>query len=143
MPKPRAGWERRILYDSPGGATATTVVTHATTINVNKTLEKSDTTDRGDGSSVPKNTQQAVQLVRSITATINYWDGDTIIADFIAAAETGVPIAILVERYSGNDTEFDGDCLVEYDSTGELTGGQPVEFTLTPTQDLGRSWSDS
>jgi len=61
----------------------------------------------------------------------------------IASAETGVAIAIKVERYNGSDTEFDGDCLMEFTSPGALKDGQLMEFTATPTQDLGRTWSDS
>ena len=143
MPKPRAGWERVAYMDSPGGATATTKLVHAVDVNINKTNEKSETTDRGDGTSVPKVTQQTVALVREITFSYRYWDADTVLADLIAATETGTPIAIKVERYNGQDTEFDGDCIMDYTSPGALKDNQLLEFTATPSQDLGRTWSDS
>ena len=143
MAKARAGWERVLYYDSPGGATATTILDHAVDINVDKTNEKTDTTDRGAGTSVPKGTEQTVKLVRSITFSYRYYDGSAVVADLLAAAETGTPIAILVNRYVGGEVEFDGDCIIDFTSPGGLTDGQLMDFTCSPSQDLGRNWSDN
>lgn len=143
MAKARAGWEREIYYDSPGGATATTQLTRVVDINVNKTPEKVETTDRGTGGTVPKVTQQVVARACEITFVKRYWDSDTQMSDLLAAETTGTALAFKVTQYSGGETIFDGDCHVEWDSPGGLKDGMPVTFTLTPSQDLGRTWSDS
>jgi hypothetical protein len=60
---------------------------------------------------------------------------------FIAVAESGGDIAIKVERYTGGDTEFDGDVTVDMDNPGALKDGQIIQFTCFPTSDSGRTWT--
>lgn len=142
MAKARAGWER-IIYYGTAGSTAATQLTHATDVDVNKPKERTDTTDRGDGSAIPRGTQQVVQRNAEITFKYRYYDSDAVGAALIAVAESGADIAIKVERYSGGPTEFDGDVTLDLNSPGPLTGGMELEFTATPSQDSGRNWSDT
>jgi hypothetical protein len=116
-------------------------VTHATDINVTKTKERWETTDRGDGSSVPRKTEPVVALVASVTFSMVYHDSDSPVTAFIAVAESGGDIAIKVERYTGGDTEFDGDVTVDMDNPGALKDGQIIQFTCFPTSDSGRTWT--
>lgn len=146
--KHRAGWEREAYYDSPGGATATTQLDHVVDVNINKAPEFVETTDRGTAGTIPKKTEQPVTRVVSITLVINYWDDnasgpDAQLSDLFAAEKNNVPVAFLSKAFNGGPTEFDGDCYVEWDSPGGLKDGMPVTFTVHPTHDLGRAWSDT
>lgn len=144
MGKARSGWERQIFYDSPGGATATTHIDeHVVDIGLDKTNDYTETVDRGDGLTLPKNTEQAVARTRAPSFSMRYYSDDAIMADLLAAVDTATPLAFLVKRHDGGATEWDGDAYIEYTSPGNLKDGQLVEFTLKPTEDLGRKWSDS
>lgn len=140
MPKPRAGWER-LLYHGTAGSTAGTQVTHAQDVNVNIAHERWETTDRGDGSAIPKKTEQVVALVASITFTMVYHDGDSPTAALLAVAESGGDIALKATDYTGGNTEFDGDVTLDVDKPGGLKEGQVLSFTAYPSQDSGRTWS--
>jgi|ETNvirnome_6_100_1030635.scaffolds.fasta_scaffold25044_4 hypothetical protein len=141
MAKARAGYER-LIYHGTAGSTAATQITHATDVNVNKTKERWETTDRGDGSAIPRKTEQVVGLVASITFNMVYHDSDSPLAAIIAVAESGGDIAVKVVRYTGGDTEFDGDVTIDMDNPGALKEGQVVAFTCFPTKDSGRTWTD-
>ena len=140
--KPRAGYERQIFHGT-AGSTAATQLLNATDIDINKTKERFDTTVRGDGTAVPKHTEQVVQRVAEISFKYRYNDSDATLALLIAAAETGADVAILIKRYNGGPTEFDGDCSLDMNSAGPLTGGMELEFTCVPSLDSGRSWIDN
>ena len=140
MAKARAGYER-LLYEGTAGSTAATQITHASNINMGNAKERWETTDRGDGSAVPKKTEQVVALSAVITFDIIYHDSDTPTNALIAVAESGGDIALKIVRYTGGDTEFDGDVSLDYDSPGGLKEGQVLSFTAFPSQDSGRSWT--
>jgi len=141
MAKKRAGWERKIYRGAAGSTAATHIDTHVTDINITPSHEFNETTDRGDGSSVPLMTEQLVKIGLEISFTMQYQDSETNILALLAASGAGTPLAFKVERNASGITEFDGDCYVTYESPGELTGGQEVTFTLHPTDDGGRDWS--
>ena len=141
MAKARAGYER-LIYHGTAGSTAATQITRATDVNITKTKERSETTDRGDGSAIPRKTENVVALIASITFSMVYHDSDSPINALIAVAESGGDIAIKVVRYTGGDTEFDGDVTVDMDNPGGLKESQVVQFTCFPTQDSARTWAD-
>jgi len=141
MAKKRAGWERKI-YRGTAGTTATTHIdTHVGDINITHSHEYNETTDRGDGSAVPKNVEQLVALSAEISFTMQYEDSEAHMVALLAAAQAGTVLAFKIERKASGVTEFDGDCYLDYESPGELKGGQMVTFTLHPTDDGGRDWS--
>lgn len=141
MAKKRAGWERIIYRGTAGSTAATQIDTHVGNIDVSHGHEYNETTDRGDGSAVPKMTEQLVKQVAGITFTMQYEDSEAHMVALLAAHVAGTPLAFKVIRYASGPTEFDGDCYIDYDSPGELTAGQEVTFTLHPTDDGGRDWS--
>lgn len=141
MAKKRAGWERIIYRGTAGSTAATQINTHVGDINITHSNEYNETTDRGDGSAVPKMTEQLVKQSAEITFTMQYEDSEAHMVALLAAAQAGTVLAFKIIRRSGGVTEFDGDCYVDYESPGELSGGQEVTFTLHPTDDGGRDWS--
>ena len=141
MAKKRAGWERMIYRDA-AGATATTLIdTHVGDIGITHSHEYYETTDRGDGTAVPKKSEQLVKMVAEITFTMQYEDAEAHMVELLARSQAGTPLAFMIKRRDGGVVEFDGDCYIDYESSAELTGGQDVSFTLRPTQDGGRGWS--
>ncbi len=140
MAKSRAGWERQVHYDNTSGSTATTQLTHVVDADVNITHETYDNSDRGDGSAIPKGSQQVVQVKCEITLTMRYHDSDTNIANLIAHARAGTTFALKVTRRSGGSVEFDGDVQATLDHPGKLTEGQLMTFACTPNTD-DRAWS--
>ena len=143
MPVHRAAWEREIYYDSPGGSTATTQLDHIVDVNLGKEPEFVEDTDRGTAGTIPKKTELPVTRTANMSFVMNYFDSDTQMADLLAAEQNTLPLAFKIVEYSGGPTVFDGDCYLSWDSPGGLKDGRPVTFTLRPTRNLGRTWSDS
>jgi len=142
MAKKRAGWERMIYRDAAGTDPATTLIdTHVNDINITHSHEYNETTDRGDGTAVPKKSEQLVKFVAEITFTMQYEDAEAHMVALLAASQAGTPLSFMVKRRNGGVVEFDGDCYIDYESPGELAGGQEVSFTLRPTEDGGRKWT--
>ncbi len=141
MGKSRAGWERQVHYDNTPGSTATTqLTTGLVDANVNVTHETYKTTDRGNGSAIPKGSQQVVEVNCEVTLTMRYHDGVTDITNIIAHARAGTTFALLATRRSGGLVEFDGDVQATLDHPGPLTEGQLMTFVCTPNND-SRDWS--
>jgi hypothetical protein len=141
MAKIRAGWERKIYRGAVGGTAATHIDTHVGDINITHGNEYNETTHRGDGTEVPKKVEQLVKQVAEITFTMQYEDSEAHMVALLAAAQAGAALAFKIERRNTGVTEFDGDCYIDQESSGELSGGQNVSFTLHPTGDHGRVWS--
>ena len=93
MAKARAGWERKIYYGTAGSAAATQL-THATDVDVQKAKTRVETTDRGDGSSVPRKTEQVVQRECQISFKYRYWDSDAVISALIAIVSYAIAPAV-------------------------------------------------
>lgn len=141
MAKKRAGWERMAYYGTVGSTAATALSDNVTDIDVQGSNEFNEHTDRGDGSSIPKKTEQVVALAVTVVIKMIYDDGDANMTALLAASRAGTAKAIKVIRHSGGVTEFDGDCYLEDDSPGPLKGGMEVTFTCHPTDDGGRDWT--
>lgn len=132
-----AGWQRMIYAGAAGGA-ASTLLEHAVDVNVNKPTETTETTDRGDGTEIPINTQQVVARGCEVSFTTRYYDSDAAVADLIAAAEEGEPRALKVLRANGGTQEVDADFNLSYDTPGALKDGMLISFTATLNRDYGR-----
>jgi len=137
LDKALAGWERMIYAGAAGGA-ASTLLEHAVDVNLNKTTEVTETTDRGDGTEIPINTEQVVARGCEVTFSTRYYDSDATVIDLIAAAETGEPRALKVLRANGGTQEVDADFNLSYDSPGGLKDGMLIDFTCTLNRDYGR-----
>lgn len=142
MAKARAGFERTLLYTATAGTKAVTPFLLAKDIDVDITFTRGDTTVRGDGTAIPKQTQINTQQIASITFVMEYDDGDAGVAAFMAAARTGAAIAVLTKIYVGDAyaDEFDGDVTVDVSHPGPLAGVQEVTVTCVPTKEGGRPW---
>jgi len=142
MAKKRAGWERMIYRGTAGSAAATLITPNVIDIGMSNEPEMVETTTRGDGTALPKKTSTIVCLAKTPGPfTMEYHDTDTHMAALLVAADAGTALAFKVVRINGGSTEFDGDCLIAYDSPGGLKDGMIVTFTLTPTADGNRDWS--
>lgn len=136
----RAGWER-MLYVGTAGSTAAVLVEDAKDVNLDPGSETHDTTVRGDGTSVPKQTGNIHVLTRAVSFGFLYNDGVSPLDVILAAARAGTALAIKIVEYNGGDTEFDGDCFLSISSPGPIADGQNVEVTCTPTRSAGRTWT--
>jgi hypothetical protein len=141
MAKKRAGWERKLYRGTAGSTAATHIDTHVRDIDLSHGHDYNDTTDRGDGSAVPKGVEQIVKLTAELSFTMIYEDGEAHMVALLAAAQAGTALAFKVERIASGVTEFNGDCYLDYESPGPLEGGQEVTFTCHPTDDGARDWS--
>jgi len=142
MAKKRAGWERMLYRGTAGSTASTSVDDNVVDINIDTGPEFNEHTDRGAGTNLPKKTEQPVALaINNLTFSMIYKDSDANMAAFLVASRTGAAIAIKIVRYSGGETEFDGDCYLEDSSPGGLKDGMVVEFTGHPTDDEGRDWT--
>ena len=142
MTKKRAGWERMIYRDAAGTDPATTLIdSHVGDISITHSNEYNETTDRGDGTAVPKKVEQLVKQSAEITFTMQYEDAEAHMVALLAASQAGTPLSFMIKRRDGGVVEFDGDCYIDYESSGELSGGQEVSFTLKPTCDGNRMWT--
>jgi len=137
MAKATSGFERQVYYDAPG-ATATVKLLHVVKADVTGGNVRTETTDRGDGLSVPVHTEQVVQLDKKVSFSCRYFSDDAGVADLIVAADNGDDIAIKIVRYNGGPTEFDGDVTLNMSSPGGLTDGMEIEFECIASQDSGR-----
>jgi hypothetical protein len=142
MAKARAGWERKLYIGTAGSTAATQLTQGVTDVDVQKPKERASTTDRGDGSAVPREHQQVVGRSAEVKWKQRYYDSDSNLNTIIAAAESGAGLAIKVERYDSGEVEFDGDCTIDMNSPGPIAGGMEIEFTAIPTKDYGREWAD-
>ena len=137
LDKAQAGWERQVFVGPPGG-TASTQLLHLIDAGVSKRNERTETTDRGDGTEIPISTQQTVARGAEATFSVRYYASDSDVADLIAAAEEGEPRAIKILRSADGVQELDADVDLDYDSPGGLKDGMPIDFTATLNRDYGR-----
>lgn len=138
MPEPYLPGYKRQLFIGTAGSTAGTQILNATDIDVAGGNQRIDTTVRGDSLSVPKHTEQVVQLQRDVSFKVRYKSDDTNVAALIAAEKTGADIAIKVLRKAGGEVEFDGDVTLNLTSPGPLAGGMELEFEAIASRDSGR-----
>lgn len=142
MGKYRASYERQLLIGTAGTTANTLVDAGISDLDIEKPKTRAETTHRGSGASVPRESNLVVKLSCQITFTMRYKDEDTNTQTLLAAADTGTPVAMVVKRISTGEVEFDGDVTLDQSSPGPLEGVQDIEFTAFPTNEL-REWNDT
>lgn len=125
------------LYIGAAGATAATQITGAEDVDYEITPQKGATTDRGTGGNVPITTENVAQLGVQITWKQHVNQNDTTLTTLIAAAKTGLPVAIKLVTLAGA-TIFDGDCTLQKKYNAPLADTASYDFTATPTKQAGR-----
>lgn len=137
----QAGFKRQ-LFIGTAGTTATTAVDRGVVdLDVDKPATRAETTHRGPGTSIPRESQMVTKISCQISFGLLYDDSDANIGTILAAAETKLPISMVVKRMDSGQVEFDGDVTLEQTSPGPLEGTQEVSVTAVPTNEL-REWSD-
>lgn len=137
MAKFTSGYQR-VIKVGTAGSTPTTILENATDVDVGGGHTRTDTTTRGDGTSVPIHTEQVVQLARPVSFKVRYNPDDTLTAALIAAEKEGADVAIKVERLTSGEVEVNCDATLVLNSPGPLTGGMELEFEAIPSRDSGR-----
>ena len=127
-----ARYQRQVFYGT-AGSTAGTQLLCLIEAEVNKTHGFDPTTVRGDGTTIPIDTEQAVSRQCAITFKCrNETSGAnaTAVAALLAAAthSSNPTIAIKVVSYSGGPTEFDGDVTLDVNDAD----ARELEFTARP-----------
>lgn len=112
-----ARYQRQVFYGT-AGTTAATQILCLIEAEVNKSKTYDPTTVRGDGTTIPIQTEQAVERICAISFKIrNETTGDnaTTVTSLLAAAthSSNPTIALKVVSYSGGATEFDGDVTLD------------------------------
>ena len=140
MAKKRMGWEKLLYYGAAGSTAATHVDANVTDIEVKVDWDYAETPDRGDGTKVPEMTKEPVGVATEVSFKMIYKDGDANVAAFLAASRNNPKTAkaIKVVRYTGGDTEVNGDYYIDDEAAGALKDGQEITFTCHPTDSAGR-----
>lgn len=132
-----SGYEGQLFYGT-AGSTAAIQVLNVEDLTYDSEIERIETTTRGDGTSLPRKSEKPVAIGATITWGMIMKTGDTALTALIAAARTGVPIALRTKSHSAG-TGFDGDCTLSVSHEMTLKGQSKFNFTATPCDDL-RTW---
>lgn len=127
-----------LLYRGTAGSTASNQLTNARDIKYAMTPKVGNTTVRGDGSSVPIETGEAVSIAITLTWSMVYKTDDTQLTALRAAAATGAAVAIKYLPASGG-TGFDGDVIISCDNGAPLNGEQTFDFAVVAITDSSRT----
>ena len=118
-----------LLYHGTVGSTAATQITNCVDVNYENSVSTGSTTRRGDGSSVPLVTGEAVSLDGKLTFNMIVSTTDTSLVALLAAARTGAAIALRYIRATGL-LGLDADCILSCKEGAPLNGEQTVDFTV-------------
>ncbi len=141
MPKKRQGYESKLYYGN-AGSTAATQVLVAKDVTVDTSVDYGETTDRGDGSKVPRKDRGPVAQDCVITWQQHVKDADASLTSILAAAtnSTATPLALKYVNARG-DTIFDGDVYIKATDNSPLGDASTYDFEAVPTTDGGRAWT--
>lgn len=139
MAKQRMGFEGQIFRGTAGATAATQIKENITDIQYNLETETAVTTDRGDGTVVPFETQDVVLLRAAITFTMLNKDSDAALTAFRTAMTIGGPVALRLKDFSSGKG-FDGDVTMSMEHGKGLGDRQELNFTATPTKQSGRTF---
>ena len=140
-PYDRMGYERMLFYGT-AGATATTQLTNVLDIKHDIALNYGSTTVRGDGTSVPIETEKPTSRKPTITWGMRDQPNDTHLAVLRAAAKAGTPVAIVVKEWNSSGVAtpiFDGDCNIQVSEGHPLNGEATFDFSASCSRDKGRT----
>lgn len=129
MPATYMGYEAKLYYGA-AGATASTAITNSRDIKYDTNNVMGDNTIRGSGSAPPIRTGKPVAREVAMSWTMINKASDTTLTALLAAARTGVSVAL---RYIPNTgaTGFDGDCFIDVSNGAPLGGEQTFDFTVS------------
>jgi hypothetical protein len=136
--KKKVMWFRGQLFIGAAGSTATTQLTHAMQAKIDVKPTTVETTERGDGTAVPQETQSVVKVAVGISFTMPNRTDDVNLATIRSAAASGTPLAFRGKDHASGKGP-DMDCYVEVSEGQPYNGAQTFDITLTPTDDAGRS----
>lgn len=140
MAKKLAGYRKKLLIGT-AGATAATPLLNVQDIDIDHMPEYADTSDRGDGDSVPNADRVEVSRDCKISFSVVAKESDTNLVTMCAAAMNKTETALafkVTDPILG--TEFDGDVFLKLKDTAKLKGAQLYEFEAIPTTVGGRPW---
>ena len=118
-----------LLYYGAKGSQANQQITRARDIDFDVVPTIGDTTERGTGASVPIETGEAVTLGAKLNFNMKVNANDTILPLLLAAAATGLPVALRYIRQSGA-TGLDADCVIGAKQGAPLKGEQTVDISV-------------
>lgn len=118
----KMGYQTPIYYGTKGSQ-ASTLLENAVDVTYGVSPTTGSTTSRGDGTTVPKATGESTLLTPSLTFNMIVDDTDSALTALIAAARTGVAVAI-------RTLTFDSDCILAVEDGRPLEGEATVSFTL-------------
>ena len=140
MAKVRHSFEAQTFFGDAGSTAATQITELITDRSYNIETTEAETTDSGDGTSVPLETMDVVKLGAEIQFTMLLKDEDATILAFRAAVEAGTPVALRMKDWSSG-VGFDGDVILKYNHSQSFDARQELAFTAKPTKQSARTWS--
>jgi hypothetical protein len=118
-----------LIYYGAKGSTASQQILNCVDVTYECGVSTGSTTSRGDGSSVPIETGEATQLNAKLTFNMIVSTDDTILVALLAAARTGLAVALKYIRSSGL-LGLDADCIISVKEGSPLDGEQTVDITV-------------
>jgi hypothetical protein len=144
MPAPytNMGYTSQLFYGT-AGSTANNRITNCKDLNFPIEHSYGDTTIRGDGSTVPIQTEKIVSRRPTITWTMQEEPNDTALVALRAVCISATPVCSLVvkERNSAGAeiTICDGDFNIKVTQKSPLGGSKEYDFEATPSRDYNRN----
>lgn len=126
-----------LLYYGVAGSTAATQITNARDITIGYTLEKGDTTVRGDGSGPVVNGARVTAIDHTLSFQCVNKADDTTLTALLTAAAAGTPVALRGIDYTAGKGP-DMDYILEVSKGQPYKGEQTIDFTCTPTDEATR-----
>ncbi len=117
------GYQGGLFYGTKG-STAATRINARVDVSYELGVGTGETTEAGDGTTVPIETGEATSLIPKISFNQVIKDDDNAVVDLMAAASTGNPIALKYIRSTGK-LGFDCDCVIS------ITQGSPLKGEAT------------
>lgn len=122
------GYQGGLFHGTKGSQAATRILARVD-VSYECGVEVGSTTSAGDGVLPPINTGEATALTPSITFNMIVADDDAAIVALIAAATTGVAIALRYIRKSGL-LGFDCDCILSHTQGSPMKGEATIDFKV-------------
>lgn len=139
MPITLMGFEKQVFIGT-AGSTAATQVLDLVNVKVTTTPQYGSSTARGDGTTVPHVTKQAVSLETVVTFNSLNVPTNTQLTTMKAAAASTTPasrlVALKVVDVASGATEFDRDVDLSIDRDAQLTAEQDCAFVATTDRRL-------
>ena len=122
------GYEGLIYYGAKG-STAASQILNCVDVTYENSVSTGSTTARGDGTTGPIETGEATSLSAKLTFNMIVADDDTILVALLAAARTGLAVALKYIRSSGL-LGLDADCIISAKEGAPLNGEQTIDITV-------------